>query len=181
MRFVNRAKRSTGCSKNTHISKRAQQGWFLQPSTEQLSFLFVFISTTINTAGLYHGKDVQFGMSIAPHSRAKTLKKWLPNVINKRVWSETLGDWVKFKMTTTALKEIDKIGGIDNYILALDNKAVSLSNYITKMRHLIGTSLFHKGLLDERLTRKLGYHISPPNAVSTLTSDSNDREVVHLK
>lgn len=135
---------------------------------------------TTNTVGLYHGKDVQFGMTIS-HSKAKSLKKWLPNVINKRVWSETLGDWVKFKMTTTALKEIDKIGGIDNYILALDNKAVSLSNYITKMRHIIGTSLFHKGLLNERLTRKLGYHKSPPTAASTLTSDSNDLEAVHLE
>jgi ribosomal protein L28 len=115
------------------------------------------------------------------HSKAKSLKKWLPNVINKRVWSETLGDWVKFKMTTTALKEIDKIGGIDNYILALDNKSVSLSNYITKMRHIIGTSLFHKGLLDERLTRKLGYHKAPPTAATAMTRDSSNLEAVHLE
>jgi hypothetical protein len=43
MRFVNRAKRSTGCSKNTHISKRAQQGLFLQSSTEKLSKDIFFI------------------------------------------------------------------------------------------------------------------------------------------
>lgn len=132
------------------------------------------------TSGLYHGKDVQFGMTIS-HSKAKSLKKWLPNVINKRVWSETLSDWVKFKMTTTALKEIDKIGGIDNYILALDNKSVALSNYITKMRNVIGTSLFHKGLLDERLTRKLGYHKAPPTATAAECGDPNDLEIVHLE
>lgn len=129
--------------------------------------------------GLYHGKDVQFGYSVS-HSKAKTLKKWNPNVINKRVWSETLDDWVKFKMTTTALKEIDKIGGIDNYLLHLDTKSVSQSNYTTKIRGLIGTSLFHKGLLNEMFTRKLGYHINPPVPLK-LAEINGDKELIHLE
>lgn len=41
-------------------------------------------------------------------------------------------------MTTAALKAIDTYGGIDNYILQLDNKSVADSNYITKMRNIIG-------------------------------------------
>lgn len=137
---------------------------------------FTLILTLHSPTGLFHGKDVQFGHSIS-HSKAKTLKKWLPNVINKRVWSETLDDWVRFKMTTTALKEIDKIGGIDNYILNLDNKSVSLSNYITKMRTIIGTSLYHQGLLNEMFTRKLGYHKFPPEPLTPISIDGAEEEV----
>lgn len=122
-------------------------------------------------------------MSIAPHSKAKTLKKWLPNVINKRVWSNTLDDWIRFKMTTTALKHIDYVGGIDNYILSLDNKSVALSNYITKQRNRIGTSLFFKGELSPLYIRKLGYGRNPPVAPVAIVStpDSHeDEEAVHL-
>ena len=107
------------------------------------------------------------------------MKKWCPNVINKRVWSETLDDWVRFKMTTTALKKIDEYGGIDNYIMNLDEKSVSLSNYITKMRTIIGTSLFHQGKLNEMFTRKMGYHRNPPVPL-TPTNVEGVEEAVHF-
>ena len=142
MRFVNKPTRSTGRGKNVHISKRAQLGTSARNWSDTSQRLHTFLKLNPHpispSPGLYHGKDVQFGKSIAPHSKTKTLKKWLPNVINKRVWSDTLDDWVRFKMTTTALKKIDYIGGIDNYLLSLDNKSVALSNYITKMRNIIG-------------------------------------------
>ena len=146
-------------------------------SSRRSIILLRLILLDVYTSGLFHGKDVQFGHTIS-HSKAKSLKKWHPNVINKRVWSETLDDWVRFKMTTTALKEIDKIGGIDNYILNLDNVSVANSNYITKMRNIIGTSLFHQGLLNEMFTRKLGFHRNPPVAVEK--SLEPDAEQVHF-
>lgn len=96
------------------------------------------------------------------------------------MFSEALDDWVRFKMTTTALKKIDDYGGIDNYVLALDNKSVSLSNYITKQRHLIATTLFHRGLLSDKLIRKLGYHTHPP-AVPTISVTEADQEDLHLQ
>ena len=114
-----------------------------------------------NTLGLFHGKDVQFGNNIS-HSGKKTRRKWSPNVIDKRVWSDALNDWVKFKMTTRALKEIDNYGGIDNYLLELDKKSVSDSNYITKVRGMIASKLFHQGLLGEKYIKRLGYHKTPP-------------------
>lgn len=124
--------------------------------------------------GLYHGKDVMSGYSIS-HSHAKTKRKWYPNVINKRVWSDALNDWVRFKMTTKALKEIDNIGGIDKYLLALDEKSVSDSNYVTKMRGLIGATLFHRGLLDDRIIRKLKYHKEPPS-INSNSDGKNEKE-----
>jgi ribosomal protein L28 len=156
--YVYRPTRTTGKGRNVHRSKRAQEG-------------------------LYHGKDVQFGRSIA-HSGVRSLRRWNPNVINKRVWSDALEDWVRFKMTTRALKEIDNIGGIDNYLLALDNDSVAASNYVTKMRGVIATTLFTKQSLSERLIRKLGYHKNPPNtdtsAVVAAASKVGATEESHL-
>lgn len=76
---------------------------------------------------------------------------------NKRVWSDALSDWVRFKITTTALRAVDNVGGIDNYILSLDEKLVQDSNYITKVRNLIASTLFHKGLLNPFIASRLGY------------------------
>ena len=36
---------------------------------------------------------------------------------NKRVYSETLDKMIPFRVTTTALRTIDKVGGLDNYLL----------------------------------------------------------------
>ena len=63
---------------------------------------------------------------------------------NKRVYSEALDNWVRFRMTTAALRAIDNAGGIDTYLLQLDNRLVDDSNYVTKIRRLIGSTLFHK-------------------------------------
>lgn len=95
-----------------------------------------------------------------------TRRKWKPNVLNKRVWSDALDDWVRFKMTARALRAIDYQGGIDNYIMRLDEKSVGDSNYITKMRGLIGAKLFEKGELSDVQIKKMGYHKIPPNSTA---------------
>jgi len=111
--------------------------------------------------GLYHGKDRMFGHSIS-HSHTRSKRRWEPNVQNKRVWSDALDDFIQFKITTKAMKEADNVGGIDNYILSLDNEAVEQSNYVTKVRHQIASRLFHRGLLEDRVVKRLGYDKFPP-------------------
>ena len=44
-------------------------------------------------------------------------RKFKPNVFLKRVYSETLDEMVRFHLTTSALRSIDKMGGLDNYLL----------------------------------------------------------------
>jgi hypothetical protein len=68
-------------------------------------------------------------------------------------------------MTTRAMKEIDNIGGVDMYLLSMDNATVQDSNYVTKIRSLIASKLFHQGLLHEVIIKKLGYHKNPPPKV----------------
>ena len=100
-------------------------------------------------------------------------RKFYPNSIKKRVWSYALDDWVRFNMTTTALKKIDDIGGIDNYIMTLDQRSVEESNYVTKMRGLIGASLFRQGKLSDRMSHRLGFDVNPPTAEFTGLDDSH--------
>lgn len=47
----------------------------------------------------------------------KTRRKWNPNVQEKRVYSEILDEMIPFHITTSALRSIDKMGGLDQYLL----------------------------------------------------------------
>ncbi|KAG6831942.1 hypothetical protein H0H92_006543 [Tricholoma furcatifolium] len=65
--------------------------------------------------GLFQGKTKQYGNNV-PFSKHKTRRTWLPNVQRKRLPSATLGEDVRVKVTTRALKTIKKHGGLDNYL-----------------------------------------------------------------
>jgi large subunit ribosomal protein L28 len=67
--------------------------------------------------GLYDGKDVRSGNSLS-FSMKSTKRKFKPNVFIKRVYSEILNEMVRFHLTTSALRSIDKMGGLDNYLLS---------------------------------------------------------------
>lgn len=58
--------------------------------------------------GLFQGKTKQYGNNV-PFSKHKTRRTWLPNVQQKRLPSETMGDMVRVKLTTRALKTIKKV------------------------------------------------------------------------
>ncbi|SCW00384.1 LAFE_0C03004g1_1 [Lachancea fermentati] len=66
--------------------------------------------------GLYGGSFVQYGNNVS-ESKKKTRRRWLPNVIKKGLWSETLNRNVSIKMTAKVLRTITKEGGIDNYLV----------------------------------------------------------------
>lgn len=65
-------------------------------------------------------------------------------------------------MTTTAMRAIDKAGGIDTYLLRLDNSVVAKSRDITRERLRIASRLFHAGKLNDVQIKKLGYDKNPP-------------------
>ncbi len=119
---------------------------------------------------------MSFGKSIA-HSGKKVNRKFNPNVIGKRVWSESLNDWVRFKMTTAALRAIDHYGGIDNYLLCLDKKSVADSKKISKTREAIASKLFHEGKLSEKFILKMGYHKKPPVIASEVAAAPTAQKV----
>ncbi|KAG0668826.1 39S ribosomal protein L24, mitochondrial [Maudiozyma exigua] len=65
--------------------------------------------------GLFGGSFIQFGNSIS-ESKHKTRRSWLPNIIKKELWSETLNKKIDIKLTASVLRTITKEGGIDNYL-----------------------------------------------------------------
>merc|ERR1711907_299513 len=66
--------------------------------------------------GLYEGKEVRFGNNVS-FSKRRTRRNWKPNAQTKKLWSDTLGERVEFKVTTHALRCINKAGGLDNYLV----------------------------------------------------------------
>ncbi len=54
-----------------------------------------------------------------------TKRTWLPNVQPKRLWSALLGTSVRLNVTTTALRTMDRVGGLDEYILRTTPKQLA--------------------------------------------------------
>ena len=59
------------------------------------------------------GKKPQVGNRVS-HSNVKTKHRFLPNIQSKKCWSTELKKFFALKITTHALRTIDKIG-LDNY------------------------------------------------------------------
>jgi large subunit ribosomal protein L28 len=66
--------------------------------------------------GMYDGKDIRSGNNVS-FSERKTRRKFKPNVVVKRVYSEVLDEMIRFHLTTSTLRSMDKVGGLDNYLL----------------------------------------------------------------
>ncbi|KAL9265771.1 Large ribosomal subunit protein bL28m-like protein [Drosera capensis] len=67
--------------------------------------------------GLFAGRHIQFGNRVSEDGGNKTRRSWKPNVQDKRLFSYILDRHIRVKVTTHALRCIDKAGGIDEYLL----------------------------------------------------------------
>ncbi|CAM9125872.1 unnamed protein product, partial [Ascophyllum nodosum] len=85
--------------------------------------------------GLYAGKDIRFGNTIS-FSHKKNRRTWKPNVQKKALFSEILDDWIKFNLTTHALRCVDKAGGIDKYLLKMPDKWLNSSQGVNAKRKI---------------------------------------------
>ena len=55
------------------------------------------------------GKGVQSGHRVS-HSNIKSKHRFLPNLQKRRFWSENLKRFVSLKVSTAAIRTIDKLG-----------------------------------------------------------------------
>lgn len=83
---------------------------------------------------MYDGKDIRFGNKIS-FSDKKSRRKFKPNVMVKRVYSELLGEMIPFHLTASTLKSIDKYGGLDAYLLT-SKKIIEGQGFAAKERLL---------------------------------------------
>jgi large subunit ribosomal protein L28 len=54
---------------------------------------------------------------VSEKNEIKTRRHWRPNVHSKRLWSNALQAYIKTRITTRVLRTVDKVGGLDEYLL----------------------------------------------------------------
>ncbi|MBE0533432.1 MAG: 50S ribosomal protein L28 [Rhodospirillales bacterium] len=62
------------------------------------------------------GKGVQTGNNVS-HAKNRTRRRFLPNLQETSVWSDSLQKAVRLRVSTYALRTIEKRGGIDGYLI----------------------------------------------------------------
>ena len=62
------------------------------------------------------GKGVMTGNNVS-HAKNRTRRRFLPNLNNVSLVSETLGRSFKFKISASALRSVDRKGGLDSFLL----------------------------------------------------------------
>lgn len=63
--------------------------------------------------------------NLVSHSNIKTKKTVQPNVQKKRLFSQALGDLVTLRVATSAIRDLEHVGGLDRFILRQDDKKLS--------------------------------------------------------
>jgi len=59
------------------------------------------------------------------HANNKTKRRFLPNLCQVTLASETLGRAFKFRIAAHALRSVDHCGGLDNFLLKAKNEDLS--------------------------------------------------------
>ncbi|KAF2093159.1 hypothetical protein NA57DRAFT_22892, partial [Rhizodiscina lignyota] len=67
--------------------------------------------------GLYGTLSIRAGNTVSSKNEIKTRTKWRPNIQYKNLYSQALARHVKIRVATRVLRTIDKVGGLDEYLL----------------------------------------------------------------
>jgi large subunit ribosomal protein L28 len=84
------------------------------------------------------GKTRQIGNRVS-HSNRKTKRRFLPNLLNVTLLSESLGRSVRLRISANALKTVDHRGGFDAFLLKakdteLSARVLDLKRQVIKKR-----------------------------------------------
>lgn len=71
------------------------------------------------------GKSVLTGNNVS-HAKNRTRRRFLPNLCNVTLASDTLGQSFKMKVCANALRTVDKNGGLDGYLKGAKESDLSL-------------------------------------------------------
>ena len=72
------------------------------------------------------GKGVMTGNNVS-HAKNRTRRRFLPNLNNVSLVSEALGRSFKFKISASALRSVDRKGGLDAFLLKAKETELSTS------------------------------------------------------
>lgn len=84
------------------------------------------------------GKGAQVGHKVS-HSNHKTKRRFLPNLLNVTMISDSLGRSVRMRVSANALRTVDHRGGLDAFLMKakdeeLSESALDLKREIRKKR-----------------------------------------------
>lgn len=84
------------------------------------------------------GKSALTGHKVS-HSNRKTKRRFLPNLLNVTLMSDSLGRSVRLRVSAHALKTVDHRGGLDAFLLKakgeeLSQRALELKRQVQKKR-----------------------------------------------
>jgi large subunit ribosomal protein L28 len=84
------------------------------------------------------GKGVLVGNNVS-HANNRTKRRFLPNLQATSVMSEALGRRVRLRVSTSALRTIEHVGGLDAFLLQTSNALLTpelrqLKRQITRSR-----------------------------------------------
>jgi large subunit ribosomal protein L28 len=111
--------------------------------------------------GLYDGKDIRTGNNVS-FSMRHTKRTFKPNVFIKKVYSETLDDMIQFHLTTSALRSIDKAGGLDNYLMK--------GEFTEGEGHVIKKKIIKKLKNEAYFARKAGQNVGDDSTSTSPTA-----------
>ncbi|KAK0719011.1 hypothetical protein B0T21DRAFT_263600, partial [Apiosordaria backusii] len=77
-----------------------------------------------SNTGLYGHAAIRYGNRVSDRNEIKTRRTWRPNVQRKRLYSLALGTWVQTRLTTRVLRTVDKVGGLDEYLLGIKSNRI---------------------------------------------------------
>lgn len=80
------------------------------------------------------GKKPATGNNVS-HAHNKTRRRFLPNVQRASLMSEALGRVVRLRLSTGAIRTVEKAGGLDAYLKAMP--AVELSPAVARLKRRI--------------------------------------------
>ena len=66
------------------------------------------------------GKTVMSGNNVS-HANNRTRRRFLPNLQATTMQSEILGRSLKFRVSTSAIRTVEKHGGIDSFLIQAKN------------------------------------------------------------
>jgi len=70
------------------------------------------------------GKGVLTGNNVS-HANNRTRRRYLPNLHNQSFYSEALNETIRLRVTTHALRTVEKRGGLDEFLLKARNTTLS--------------------------------------------------------
>ena len=80
------------------------------------------------------GKGVLVGNNVS-HANNKNRRRFLPNLCNVHLMSETMGQSYAMRVCTRALKSVEHRGGLDAFLIKA--KDADLSDRVRKIKRLI--------------------------------------------